>query len=114
KGKKGPPPKPKPVLPPPPPPVPAVTAPQDKAALNAAFDSIMTDLLKSSPLTATYLGLDKGEFAYLKGKIDDRSTSGLNSNFARLKKAVATLQSINRNALSSSDRIDYDAMLWDY
>ncbi|MBW8881764.1 MAG: DUF885 family protein, partial [Asticcacaulis sp.] len=114
KGKKGPPPKPKPVLPPPPPPVPTVTAPEVKARLDAAFDTILTDLLKASPMTATSLGLDKGEFAYLRGRVDDRSAAGLNANVSRLRKAVSTLQAIDRGDLSAIDRIDYDAILWDY
>lgn len=114
RGKKGPPPKPKPVLPPPPPPVPAVTAPAIKAQLDDAFTTILNDLLTASPLTATSLGLDKGEFAYLKSKIDDRGTSALSANVSRLRKAVATLQAVPRSQLSASDRIDYDAILWDY
>ena len=105
--------KPKPVLPPPPPPVPEVTAPEVKAALDSAFDRILKDLLKASPLTATNLGLDNGEFAYLKSRIDDRSTAGLTANVARLRAAVALLQTIGRNQLSAMDRIHYDAVLWD-
>lgn len=100
--------------PPPPPQIPAVTAPAIKAQLDTAFDTILKDLLQASPLTATYLGLDKGDFAGQKSRIDDRSTASLSANVTRLRKAVALLTAIDRNKLSAADRIDYDAILWDY
>ncbi|EGF91240.1 hypothetical protein ABI_26550 [Asticcacaulis biprosthecium C19] len=104
---------PKPPSPPPPPPVPEVTAPEVKAKLDAAFDSILRDLLVQSPMTATNLGLDKGDLAYLKSRLDDRSAASLNVNANRLRKAVQTLAAIDRDQLSAIDRIDYDAVRWD-
>ncbi|ESQ88588.1 Tat pathway signal protein [Asticcacaulis sp. AC460] len=104
---------PKPPAPPPPPPVPEVTAPEVKAKLDAAFDSILRDLLVQSPMTATNLGLDKGDLAYLKSRLDDRTAAGLNTNANRLRKAVQTLAAIDRDQLSAVDRIDYDAVRWD-
>ncbi|WP_031235825.1 DUF885 family protein [Asticcacaulis sp. AC402] len=98
---------------PPPPPVPEVTAPEVKAKLDAAFDSILRDLLVQSPMTATNLGLDKGDLAYLKSRLDDRSAASLNTNVTRLRKAVQTLAAIDRSQLSAIDRIDYDAVRWD-
>ncbi|MEO5613083.1 MAG: DUF885 domain-containing protein, partial [Sphingomicrobium sp.] len=42
------------------------------AALNALFDKIFNEQVRSSPTFATSLGLDKGNLAYLRSKLDTR------------------------------------------
>ena len=122
KGKKGKPSKkakpvrrapPAPPPPPPPPPVPDQTDPEVKAALTTAFETILNDLLAASPLLTTSLGMDRGNFAGQKSRVDDRSAAGLNANASRLRKAVGLLQAIPRARLSYADRTDYDTVLWD-
>ena len=104
---------PAPPPPPPPPPVPDQTDPAVKATLTAAFETILNDLLAASPLLATSLGMDKGNFASQKSRVDDRSAAALNANAARLRKAVSLLQAIPRGQLSYADRTDFDTVLWD-
>lgn len=99
--------------PPPPPPVPAETAPEVAAALNSAYDVILREWFVASPIQATVAGLDKGDFAVTKTKLDDRSEAGKASNTARLQRAVSRLEAIDRNKLSAADRINYDSVLWD-
>lgn len=96
-----------------PPPVPDETAPATRAALKAAFATILNDLIAQSPTAATSFGMDKGDFAYQKSRLDDRSAAGLAANLARLKKAVALLEGIDRDAMNLSDRVSYDTVVWD-
>ncbi len=102
-----------PPAPPPPPPVPDVSDPAVKAAMLSAFDTIVNDLLAASPLTATYLGQDKGRFAAQKHLVDDRSAGALGANRVRLQKAVSLLNGIDRSQLNAADRVDFDAVMWD-
>ncbi|MEI9904412.1 MAG: hypothetical protein WDN06_10895 [Asticcacaulis sp.] len=102
-----------PPAPPPPPPVPVDSDPQVKVVLTSAFDTILNDLLAASPMTATYLGQDKGRFAGQKHLIDDRGPASLAANQARLRKAVGLLNGVDRSRLNAADRVDYDTVLWD-
>ncbi|MBP2161770.1 MULTISPECIES: DUF885 family protein [Asticcacaulis] len=113
KGKKAAPKKVEAPKPPPPPPVPAVTAPEVAAQLNNAYDLILREWFTASPVQATSAGLDKGQFAVAKTKLDDRSEASKASNLARLRRAVQTLRAIDRNDLSAADRLNYDSVLWD-
>ncbi len=95
------------------PPIPSVTPPEVAAALKAAFEAILRDMLIASPALATYAGLDKGEYAALKSKLDDRSAAGQAAHVTRLKRAVDRLNAISRAQLAVADRVNYDAVLWD-
>ncbi|MGN6424565.1 MAG: DUF885 domain-containing protein [Asticcacaulis sp.] len=99
--------------PPPKPVIPDETAPSTKTALTAAFHTILNDLLTQSPTAATSFGMDKGDFAYQKARLDDRSAAGLAANVTRLQKAVVLLEGLDRNAMNLSDRVNYDTVLWD-
>lgn len=95
-------------------PPPAETSPEAAAALKAAFDGILHDVFVAQPSTLTGLGLDKGEWAGQKARLDDRSLVGRAATLARLQKAVATLNGVHRNQLAGMDRINYDTVLWDF
>lgn len=94
-------------------PIPAETAPATAAALKSAFETILNDLLAQSPTAATSFGMDKGDFAGQKSRLDDRSAAGLAANQARLQKAVTLLGRLDRNTMNLSDRVNYDTVLWD-
>jgi uncharacterized protein (DUF885 family) len=96
------------------PPPPAETSPEAAAALKAAFDGILNGVYKAEPSTLTSLGLDKGEWAYQKARLDDRSLSGRAATQARLQAAVTALKGVDRNQLAGMDRINYDTVLWDF
>ena len=42
------------------------------AALNQVFENIFQEQVRTSPTYATFLGLDKGELAPLRSKLDTR------------------------------------------
>ena len=113
RAKKAAPARPKPVEPPPPPPVPDVTPPELAAALKSAFDAILHDMLVASPALATYAGLDKGQYAGLKAKLDDRSEASKAATVTRLKRSVDRLNALSRQQMAAADRVNYDAVLWD-
>ena len=96
------------------PPPPAETSPEAAAALKAAFDNILKNVFTAQPSTLTGLGLDRGEWAAQKSRLDDRSQAGRSANLARLNAAVAALKGVNRNQLAGMDRINYDTVLWDF
>ncbi len=96
-----------------PPPVPAETSPEAAAALKLAFDSLLRDQFMASPVLVTGSGFDKGEYAGLKSRLDDRSEASKLNTIARLKRAVDTLGRVNRNELAATDRINFDTLLWD-
>lgn len=96
------------------PPPPAETSPEAAAALKAAFDGILDGVYRAQPSTLTSLGLDKGEWAGQKARLDDRSQAGRAANLVRLNAAVAALKGVNRNQLAGMDRINYDTVLWDF
>jgi len=95
-------------------PPPAETSPEAAAALKAAFDGILTDVYKAEPSTLTSLGLDKGEWASQKARLDDRSLAGRAATLSRLNAAVVALKGVDRNQLAGMDRINYDTVLWDF
>lgn len=99
---------------PPPPPVPEVSSPEAAAALKAAFDQILKEQFLAQPTVVTGLGFDKGEYAQTKSRIEDRSEASKASNSARLSRAVQVLNSVDRDQLSATDRIQYDSVRWDY
>jgi uncharacterized protein (DUF885 family) len=57
---------------------PAVSADADTEAARARaiYDAIFADLLGASPQTATSLGLDTGQHAAARSRLDDRSPAG--------------------------------------
>ncbi len=99
--------------PPPPPPIPDETSPEVAAALSQVFDKILRDMLLASPTTVTSQGLDKGEYAASKTRLDDRSEASKSSTMARFRRNIQALQSIDRSQLDAGDRINYDTVLWD-
>lgn len=82
------------------------------AALNTLFDSIYQDRLAHSPETMTSLGLDKGDHADAKAKLDDYSPASQTDYAARIAKSQAALAVIPRDKLGGMDRINYDSVLW--
>lgn len=117
KGKKAAPAKkapPKVVAEPPPPPAPEVSSPEAVAAMKSAFDGILREMLMASPAVVTYAGLDKGEYAFLKSKLDDRSEASKSAAVARLRRAVDALNKVDRDQLNDADRVNYDSVVWDF
>lgn len=91
----------------------AVAAPgAGDATLRAMLDRFFYDRLGDSPEQATRLGLDSGERAALKGRLDDGSAAGLARALARAKAELAQLRGIDAATLSPAARLDHDIVAY--
>ncbi|MDT9600686.1 DUF885 domain-containing protein [Sphingosinicella rhizophila] len=80
------------------------------ADLRALMDHIYHDIVLADPELRTSLGLDTGEGAWAKSKLQDRSAQALARDRAKVRAAYARLQAIDRDALAGPERIDYDTV----
>src|SRR4051812_2623692 len=73
------------------------------AALNARFEAIFQEQVKSSPELATSLGLDKGANAALKSKLEtDPAPVARRKDLARNRRALQQLKAISASTLSDA------------
>ncbi len=89
----------------------AAATPED-AKLNALLDAFFHEGLVESPEHATNTGLDKGDLAPLKSKLDDVSPAGRAKARANVADRLARLHALNRDALSGPGKINYDTMVF--
>jgi uncharacterized protein (DUF885 family) len=82
------------------------------AAVNAAFEAIFDERLVNAPELASSLGLDKGEHADLKFKLRPRTSERRAADLARDKKAIATLEAMDPEQLSSAGRLNLEVVLY--
>ena len=65
------------------------------AALNAIFDRIFQEQVRTSPTYATFLGLDKGDLAPLRSQLDIRPTVQARAEEnARTHKFISWLEAV--------------------
>ena len=93
----------------------AATAPaanSEAAKMNAMFDAFMNDLFDQAPEFTTNLGIDKGDRAYQKFMVSDRSLAQVEF-FKRMNtEQLARLKTIRRDKLSGMDAVNYDVVLY--
>jgi uncharacterized protein (DUF885 family) len=83
------------------------------AKLNALFEEIFQERVRSSPDLASSLGLDKGPNAYLKSKFDtDPAPVARAKDLARNRKAMAELKAINPATLSDSAKLNREVVIY--
>lgn len=82
------------------------------AQANALYDQLFQQILQTSPATAAELGLDKGELAGLKRRLDDRSAAHRLGSFEPFIDARPKLKAIDRKALTGADAVRYDTIAW--
>lgn len=84
----------------------AVAAARSTAATSAdaLLDSIAWSLLEHIPETATGLGVDTGEHAGLRARMEDRSEAGRQAYAATLRKALAQVETFDTTGLDHSTR----------
>ena len=88
-------------------------APGD-AALNRLFDAIFNEQVRAAPTFATALGLDKGELAYLKSKLDTRPYQQARAEeLARNRKFLAQLNAVDPAALSPAAKFNREIVIYD-
>ena len=88
----------------------AATPGGEDARLRAMLDRFFYERLESNPERATGLGLDKGERAHLRSKLDDYSAAGKAEDLARAKAELAELGTVDRARLSANAALDYDVV----
>jgi uncharacterized protein (DUF885 family) len=90
-----------------PPPPPEASA---SVQLKRLFDAFFLEALADSPQLATQLGLDKGERAWAKARLDDRSLADRAHDRRLTARQLRRLQAIDRKALTGQDAVNYDAV----
>ena len=91
---------------------PAFAASPEDARLRVVFDRIFTENLAHSPEQATALGLDKGEGAAAKSKLDSASIPSLDEDKDRTAAHLALLKGVDRGKLSPAEQANYDAVFF--
>ncbi|KQZ61483.1 Tat pathway signal protein [Sphingopyxis sp. Root1497] len=76
--------------------------------LTALYERIYDRLIDESPEFAAALGLDKGDRAALKAKLDDRSPAGIKKNHQLYRDGLADLKKIDASKLSGMDLVNYE------
>jgi uncharacterized protein (DUF885 family) len=90
------------------------TSPSSDAALNAIFQRIFDEQVRTSPLNATFLGLDKGKLAGLRSKLDTRPDQvARREEIARTNKFIGWLEKVPETALSPAGKLNREVILWD-
>ena len=84
----------------------------ESVKLDALFGAFMDETLDRSPELATGLGIDKGNRAYQKGLLADRSPAAIADLKQLNTSQLARLRKINRGALVGMDAVNYDAVLY--
>jgi uncharacterized protein (DUF885 family) len=82
------------------------------AAANALFERIFQDAVARSPELATSLGLDRGPLAGLKSKLSPRTAQEREDDLAQTRKALAELGRLDRNGLSSANRLNLEVITY--
>ena len=91
----------------------AAAGPGD-AALDAIFQRIFDEQVRTSPLSATFLGLDKGELAPLRSKLDTRPDEvARREEIARTDKFIGWLDAVPEAGLSPAEKLNREVVLWD-
>jgi len=80
------------------------------ARLASLLDQFFLEDLKRGPEGATYLGQDKGELAYLKAKLQDRSADGRKADLEVDRDQLKRLKALDRKALTGIDAVSYDCV----
>ncbi|HTT99453.1 MAG TPA: DUF885 family protein [Rhizomicrobium sp.] len=90
----------------------APAANPEAAKMNAMFDSFMDDVFDQAPEFSTSLGIDKGDRAYQKYMVGDRSLEQVEF-FKRLNTdQLNRLKTIDRRKLTGMDAVNYDVVLY--
>ena len=90
------------------------TAGSGDKALNDVFERIFQEQVRTSPTYATFLGLDKGELAPLRSKLDTRTVEQARREEAsRTDKFIGWLEAVSETGLSEAARLNREVILWD-
>ena len=82
------------------------------AQARAIYDRVFEQMLQLEPESATWLGLDTGPRAALKGRLRDLSVTGRNGGSAPLVEALPQLRAIDASRLPLRDRALLETAIW--
>jgi uncharacterized protein (DUF885 family) len=82
------------------------------SALNALFERIFQQNVARSPELATSLGLDKGDNAPLKHRLNPRSYEQRALQLAQTKEALAALQAVDPRTLSPAAALNREIVIY--
>ena len=91
---------------------PAGRAAAAQSAVTALLDQFFAEDLRRYPETATSLGLDKGEYADLRFKLNDVSPAGFAAERTDNADRIRRLQAIGRDGLSDADKVNVGAVAY--
>lgn len=91
----------------------AMPAERPDARLRSMLDRFFYGRLQDNPERATALGLDVGERAHLRNRLDDYSGAGRTKDIARARSELAELRTVDRARLSAAEALDYDVVEYD-
>ncbi len=78
------------------------------------FERIFQEQVRTSPTYATYLGLDKGELAPLRFKLDTRPVAQARREEAPApSKFIGWLEAVPEAGLSDAGKLNREVILWD-
>ena len=80
------------------------------AALNALFDTFVSENLDLSPTFATSLGVDTGARAHQKGEIDESSLAAIQRQQKLVASQLARLTTFDRGSVGGDDQVSYDVV----
>jgi uncharacterized protein (DUF885 family) len=80
--------------------------------LRALFDRFTEAMLQEDPEQATFRGLDSGERAGLKSRLDDRSWAAVERDRAAYKARLAELKAIDPATLDAHDRVNHETVAY--
>jgi len=84
------------------------------AELNALFERIFQEQVRTNPITATYTGLDKGELAALKSQLDTRPDRRARlEDIAQTNKFIGWLEAVPPATLSQPAALNREVVIWD-
>ncbi|MCL6729680.1 DUF885 domain-containing protein [Sphingomonas hankyongi] len=92
----------------------AAPAASGDANLDAVFERIFQEQVRTFPGFATSLGLDKGKLAPLRAKLDVRPVQRARAEeIARTNKFIGWLEAVPEAGLSESAKLNREVVIWD-
>ena len=88
----------------------AASDPAEAAKLDAVLDRIFKEQLKESPQGMTSLGLDKGEGAWARSRLDDDSQAQVDRVIGLQRKWMGELKTVDRSKLTGMPAVNYDTI----
>lgn len=88
---------------------PATSTTKAEADLTAVMDYFYNETVLANPELRTSFGLDKGEYASAKSRLQDRSAAGVKTDQDLNRAGLAKLKKVDRQALTPSGKAGYDS-----